>query len=466
MVRLPDVLTQAEVAKARIGCNVVGQRVLIVSASMGGGHDGVAYELQRRLRLRGHEVEVRDYLAALPLRIGHFIGWFYAMQLRLAPRSYQALYSVVEQSRLVLGFARWLASWACPRLRRWVRGQDLIIATYPLAGQALGRMRRRGLGATVTVFLTDFSAHPLWVAPGADLHLVLHEVTERQVRACDAQAPVRVGGPAVRHAFAPSPGGMDAAARVGLRRRYGIPEDEPFALMVAGSWGVGEVARAARELVDDGRFVPVVVCGRNDALRAWLAADGIGVALGWVDDMAALMRCADVMVQNAGGLTSLEALALGLPVISYNCLPGHGRSNADAMAKAGVALHACRMGSLPRALDDLDELTSRRLCRRAAMLFDREPIATLMESLAGRALDPQRRQPARGRRPLAVIAAAFVALTVASAPLTTPQLAEEKEDLTAVVRTVRQRVAHLSSFRIHRPVSRRTAIGTDHSKQD
>jgi len=62
-----------------------------------------------------------------------------------------------------------------------------------------------------------------------------------------------------------------------------------------------------------------------------------GIALGWVDDMPALMRGCDLVVQNAGGLSSLEARASGLPVISYRCLPGHGSANAEALHQAGWA---------------------------------------------------------------------------------------------------------------------------------
>ena len=45
-----------------------------------------------------------------------------------------------------------------------------------------------------------------------------------------------------------------------------------------------------------------------------------------------------MVVQNAGGLTSLEAMASGVPVLSYRCLPGHGITNAAALDEAGLAV--------------------------------------------------------------------------------------------------------------------------------
>jgi UDP-N-acetylglucosamine:LPS N-acetylglucosamine transferase len=51
--------------------------------------------------------------------------------------------------------------------------------------------------------------------------------------------------------------------------------------------------------------------------------------------MAELIRACDVVVQNAGGLTASEALACGVSVMTYRCLPGHGRTNAEALDADG-----------------------------------------------------------------------------------------------------------------------------------
>src|SRR5258708_10333181 len=68
------------------------RRVLIVSASMGAGHDGAARELSRRLEARGHETRIVDFLDMPPFGLGFFVRWTYQLQLRFAPPSYEALY--------------------------------------------------------------------------------------------------------------------------------------------------------------------------------------------------------------------------------------------------------------------------------------------------------------------------------------------------------------------------------------
>jgi UDP-N-acetylglucosamine:LPS N-acetylglucosamine transferase len=62
------------------------------------------------------------------------------------------------------------------------------------------------------------------------------------------------------------------------------------------------------------------------------------------------MHAADVLVQNAGGMTVQEAVASALPVVTYRSIPGHGLTNAAALDEAGIARWARHSGELAAAL--------------------------------------------------------------------------------------------------------------------
>ncbi|MFJ9903368.1 glycosyltransferase [Streptomyces sp. NPDC101152] len=313
---------------------VPAERVVIVSASIGAGHDGAARELERRLVAAGIAVDRRDLLDLLPARVGRAVRDGYHRMLVRAPWIYQRVYNSTERAGGGGPLARALLRSAEDRMLRALPADTgAVVSTYPGASRVLGRLRLNGrLDVPVFTYLTDFSVHPLWVADGVDVHLAAHAVPAAQARALGAQ-DVRVAGPVADPRFRPA----RAAERSAARARFGLPENAALALLVAGSWGVGPVRQVAAELRECGAAVPVVVCGRNEGLAEQLRADGIEHTYGWVDDMPGLMRAADVLVQNAGGLTSLEAFAAGLPVVTYRCIPGHGLTNSDALDQAGVA---------------------------------------------------------------------------------------------------------------------------------
>jgi UDP-N-acetylglucosamine:LPS N-acetylglucosamine transferase len=323
------------------------RNVTIVSASVGAGHDGAANELASRLREAGFSVDCHDFLDMLPASLGRLLRQTYALQLRAAPESWERLFTALEQRRNFAATVRSLSRLAARRIARTAApGSAAIVSTYPLASQALGRLRLRGaLPAPVVTYLTDLSVHPLWVAEGVDAHLALHPITAAQALRLGA-ADVRVCAPAVRPGFRPS----SLPERQMARLHFGLPDDRRLALVTAGAWGSGDIASTVRDVAASGLVTPVVACGLNRALREELSRSGLGITLGWVEDMPALMRACDVVVQNAGGLSSLEALTSGLPVISYRCLPGHGRTNAAALEEAGWAPWVRRPGQLPEAL--------------------------------------------------------------------------------------------------------------------
>ncbi|MEW2368012.1 MULTISPECIES: glycosyltransferase [Streptomyces] len=300
----------------------------------------------------GHAVDRWDLLDLLPARAGRAAGSLYHRLLDSAPWAYQRIYTGTEQAGGAGPAARALLRTARSRvLRALPADTGAVVSTYPGASHVLGSLRLAGeLRIPALTYLTDFSVHPLWVARGIDRHLAVHEVPAAQARARGA-AEVRVCGPVTDPRFRPARGGERAAAR----KRFGLLPGVRYALLVAGSWGVGPVRQVAAEIRACGVAVPVVVCGRNQALARQLAADGIEHVHGWTDDMPNLMWACDVMVQNAGGLTSLEAFASGLPVVSYRCIPGHGAANAAALDEAGVALWIRDATGLPAALESLME---------------------------------------------------------------------------------------------------------------
>jgi len=337
-------------------------RVVIFSASVGAGHDSAAAALADRLAARGFAVDRHDFLTLMPA--GRTVCESYRRIITHAPRLYQCIYSRTERTARPGLVQRRLLKGAEQAVLAAIPADAVAaVATYPLAAQVLGRLRASGrLAIPVVVTFTDFSVHPLWIAEGVDLYLAPHAVTAAQARAYGAGAgwgsgsasvgagQVAVARPLVSLRFGARSQGERAAAQA----RFGLAEaDKPLALLLGGSWGVGDIEETAFDLAASGMVTPVVVCGRNEMLRARLRAAGLEHVFGWVGDMATLMAACDVMVQNAGASSTLEAFATGLPVATYRSLVGHGRTNAAVLDEAGLALWVRSADELPSALLEL-----------------------------------------------------------------------------------------------------------------
>lgn len=347
---------------------------MIISASMGAGHDAVARELAGRLRAEGHRAALVDLLDLLPSGAGRGMRAAYRTALRRCPWTYQAVYSAFFQDR---GAARGrgtttapLAAVLAPRLRRVVGRwrPDALVPTFHQAAQVTGR-----LGAADgddcpprTVVVTDFAVHRQWLHPGNSLYLCLTDAAAARVRAGTGR-PARVSGPVVPAAFTAA-GRADGARQpsrwVSELARYG--RGRPAVLVSAGAWGVGRGLTCTARLLAEAGLLPVLLCGGDERLRARAAGLPGVLALGWVEDLPELMAAASALVDNAAGQTAVQALAAGVPVVGYRPIPGHGVEGVREMAGAGLTEHVHDAAALLGALDRLSRPGPERERRIAA----------------------------------------------------------------------------------------------------
>lgn len=260
------------------------------------------------------------------------------------------------------------------------RGADAVVAVFHLAAQLTGRMRARGrLTVPSAVVITDFAVHRQWLHRGNDLTLCLTPRIARDVGRRLGR-PAAVCGPLLPDRFHPHPDG-----EAYWRQRLAAADGRPPVLLATGAWGWEAAWRRRPGCCPARAFCRSRCAGGTTGCAMRLSKVPDTVALGWVDDMPGLMAAAAALVDNAAGQTALEALAVGLPVIGYRPIPGHGVEGVRAMAALGLTEYAADSWQLVQSLDRITsgDPVRERLTRAGRGLFRGDVVRPLERLAAG-----------------------------------------------------------------------------------
>jgi processive 1,2-diacylglycerol beta-glucosyltransferase len=313
------------------------RRVLILSADVGEGHAAAARALARQLHEgpQHAQVTVIDGLAAMGRVLRPVVEDGYRIQLRLVPWSYTIVYWLLNHIVPVRMLARTLLCLfgSRPLARRIAEHDpDVVVSTYPAVTVVLARLRRRGVVQCPTVAtITDLTGLFFWAQPGIDMHIVSYGESLGPVERIAGEGSVRLVRPLISAEF------LQPRSPLAARRALGLPEHGRMVVVSGGGWGLGDISGAVREFVAVPEVTSIAcLAARNEQLARRLRSSFAGVpqvhVYGFTDKMPELLAAADVLVHSTGGVTCLEAMAAGTPVVAYGLPVGHARVNTRAMA--------------------------------------------------------------------------------------------------------------------------------------
>src|SRR5436305_14790343 len=224
-------------------------------------------------------------------------------------------------------------------LMRMIRAHDpdLIVSTYPGVTAVLGELRRTGrLKVPCYSSITDLAGLHFWAHRGIDLHFITHPESAEEVEEIAGPGSVRWAKPPTAPSF------LATRSRADARRALGLPADGKVIAVSGGGWGVGDLVGATRAALQDVPDASVLCLGvRNDKRRARVA-NRFGEEprlrlMGFTDRMGDVLAAVDVLIHSSAGLTVLEAIIRGCPVISYGFGVGHVRASNRALERFGLA---------------------------------------------------------------------------------------------------------------------------------
>jgi UDP-N-acetylglucosamine:LPS N-acetylglucosamine transferase len=270
-----------------------------------------------------------------------FVPWLFDLQYRLF---------------MHFGPTRWLSRklltfFGRRGLMRLIRAHDadVIVSTYPGVTAVLGELRRkRRLDVPCYSSITDLAGLQFWAHPGIDLHFITHPESAEEVEKIAGPGSVRWAKPPTAPAF------LAARSREEARKALALPASGRVIAVSGGGWGVGDLAGATRAALEFEDATVLCLCGRNDALRAKVVGrfgdEPRLRVMGFTDRMGDVLAAADVLVHSSAGLTVLEAIIRGCPVVSYGFGYGHVRASNAALQRFKLAQVANRESDLVPAI--------------------------------------------------------------------------------------------------------------------
>ena len=371
------------------------KRILILSVPAGAGHTRAA-EAIRTCAADTHCGLITEHLDATrylswPLRKA-YVDWYIAL-LKHAPGLWGQLYHLTNrkpQDSLLHAIRRSLEGIGADPFVEAIESfdPDVIICTHFLPAEFLSQLKaRHRLDVPVWVQVTDFDLHQMWVQPNMSGYFAPNEEVARhmQERGISADA-IRITGIPIMKAFS------EPLARQICAAELGIAHDKTTILLMGGGAGIGDLAKTAKMLLDlHHDFQLIVIAGKNKALLEDLQKlashyGGRLVPQGYTQHVERLMACSDLVITKPGGLTTSECLAMGLPMIVNDPVPGQEECNANYLLEAGVAMKASDWSTLAYRVEYLmghpEKLLEMR--NRARAIARPDAARTVIDTVTGR----------------------------------------------------------------------------------
>jgi processive 1,2-diacylglycerol beta-glucosyltransferase len=350
-------------------------RVLLLSATSGAGHVRAAQALEKAFSARGDcLVEHVDSLQYVSKIFQQLYDKSYISMVRRAPELMGVFYDRTDRPwrhpRRRLALDR-LNTTPMIRMLKSVQA-DLCVATHFLPAEIIAWLiAKRKLRARNAIVVTDYDVHAMWLCRTVDRYYVaIDEAAEYLARIGVPREKLQVTGIPIDPVFAAS------MSRAEARKQLGLDSQATILLVAAGGYGVGPVEQLVGDLLALGRpWQVVAIAGKSEKTRKRLdeLAKKAGklngdsprlCAVGFTTEMDKYMAAADLLVGKAGGLTTSEALALGLPMALIEPIPGQEDRNADHLLEAGAAIRCNNLPAAPwkiaRLLDDGPRLEKMR----------------------------------------------------------------------------------------------------------
>jgi len=339
------------------------KKIIITYATAGIGHKKASLAIKAALEKKNTEADIKiidvldytkpffkksyPYIYLLLInRLSFLWGFFYYM---LDIKFLNFLFSLQRRLMHVLN---------SPNLIKYLveNRPDIVVSTHFLMPDICAYVAKKyKIKTKVIQVVTDYRAHAFWISDAVTTYIVAHEDTRRDLVSKWGIKPemIKIMGIPVEPKFSIK------HEKAFFRSKFGLSRDSFVVSLIGGGYGVGpflEILEALNKT--DIPLSVITVCGHNKPLYDKVARFKTRGEMHiknytYVNNVNEIMGASDVYIGKAGGISTTEALAMDLPAIFINPIPGQESRNAKLFTKNGAAIRVRKVSDITGVIQHL-----------------------------------------------------------------------------------------------------------------
>lgn len=371
-------------------------KVLIFTASTGGGHKRAAAALEEKIKMLSPETSVRvvDAMKAIGRLYDKTVCGGYHFMATKIPKVYGECYKITDRKNLMYKAVMKSNTMMARKLLETISdfAPDIVIICHPFVTTMISKLRTQGkIDVKAISVITDYDAHRTYIVPKIEAYVLAQPNMKKKLveeYGVDESIIYPLGIPIFDKFTIP----FDKKE---ICEKEGLDPSVPTVLFMAGSFGVTSVLEFYKKLAKKAENTQfIVITGRNIKLFAGLEKliDEMGMQdrtklLYFVNNVEDYMHASDIIVTKPGGLTVTESLACGLPMAIYSAFPGQERDNAEFLVNEGAAVMLNKKNGADLVIELLN--SPQRLekmkekCKKLSMPDSAEKIFRLAQKICG-----------------------------------------------------------------------------------
>lgn len=321
--------------------------ILILSADFGTGHHQVSVAIKKVISQKqpSLKVGIYNYFEYIFPPFNKAIKFGYAQLLKYFSYGYDWFYKATKDVKPDSKWQQFLNKMGRRKLLNLIQqcSPKLIVCTFPTPAGVVSQLKKEGLiDIPLAVVITDVAVHSQWIHPKVDAYIVAAEIVGS--RLADRGIPkekIHVTGIPIRPQF------ESPSADPGLWIKLNLDPNTFTLIIMGGGQGLMPgIERICQRLSDLSLPIQIIaLTGSNKKLAQKLEAiaesSNIPIkVLGFIENIAPIMKGGNLLLSKAGGITVFEALAVKIPILIYRPLPGHEQCNVDFLLNNKAALLA------------------------------------------------------------------------------------------------------------------------------